>query len=56
MTTRGVDGRVERDVIENIGMFVMDLSKAFGCIPYKRVIAKLHTDGLSRDKSSFIVI
>ena len=39
---------------ENIGLFMMDLSKAFDCIPHNLLIAKLYADGF--DKSSLRLI
>ena len=42
------------DKKENIGIFMMDLSKVFDCIPHEILIAKLHTYDFSRDSLKFI--
>ena len=42
------------DKKENIGIFMVDLSKAFDCIPHEILIAKLHAYGFGRDSLIFI--
>ena len=39
---------------QNIGLFMMDLSKAFDCIPYYLLIAKLHAYGFDKNSLKFI--
>ena len=45
---------ISLDKKENIGLFMVDLSKAFDCIPHKFLIAKLHAYGCSRESLKFI--
>ena len=42
------------DKTEKIGIIMMDLSKAFDCIPHKLLIAKLHAYGFSKSSLKFI--
>ena len=38
----------------SVGTVVMDLSKAFNCIPHDLLLAKLHAYGLSEDAVTFV--
>ena len=42
------------DTKENTGIFMMDLSKAFACIPHEILIAKLHAYDFIRGSLKFI--
>ena len=39
-----------------VGLFMMDLSKAFDCVPHDLLIAKLDAYGFERDALNFIYL
>ena len=43
-----------RDNKNFVGTVLLNLSKAFDCIPHSLVAAKLHANGLSEDPKTFV--
>ena len=49
------DSKQALDKHMNVGLLLLDLSKAFDCLPHRLLLCKLHAYGVSRDSCSLLL-
>ena len=49
------DSKQSLDKHMNVGLLLLDLSKAFDCLPHRLLLCKLHAYGVSRDSCSLLL-